>query len=382
MDTVGEQSASAWVEARNASSSSISTDGRLVAVSFENGGFEVSDYKSGDPKWIHKSQMHWESTPLPPLIWSEFVLPDDSCVVGEDANGMIWVIDERSILDRIGPLPHPGRNSIAAVSGDGSRVVRACLNPSDGFWSQNITLLDIYRDHITVRPLAPSFPAPRGSAPTGLIARSLGFSPDGSNVGAFDGHQAHVWSAGTGALIASYTIKEPGCWSINLNSTLKQSQINAGMLLYPPAPSENPPHPDNSGSFTPDDSPQLHIASSVFAEVSPKYFLGIPPRTVGRKFTGLVGPECLFVNEGGYVYYMGQNPIVLPTELIPSPNGRLRYVVRGGTVRLLLGGGPIPYAAAEGSDSQDATPDSRNVAYIPPVVIDLSEYCASISRIL
>ncbi|KAF7979092.1 hypothetical protein HWV62_43608 [Athelia sp. TMB] len=175
--------------------STLSPQGRL-ALSFLNGSLQVSDLYFTKPLgWHLVPAPRWSAASLPPYVWFEFIM-DGRRLVGEDVDGMVWVLDESGVVNTFGPLPAPGPRTNAVASQDGMYLVRA---PSQHrsyqsfSWYNQMVLLQIVGNEISWRTLAS--PTDVGEFPLlGCIPMSLGFSPDGKHVGAFDERVAHIWS--------------------------------------------------------------------------------------------------------------------------------------------------------------------------------------------
>ncbi|KAF7979095.1 hypothetical protein HWV62_43614 [Athelia sp. TMB] len=177
--------------------STISSQGRL-ALSSLDGSLRVSNLQdsAGWGDGMHPvPAAGWDTASLPAYVWLEFIV-DGKRLIGEDADGMVWVLDESGVINTFGPLPAPGPRTSAVASQDGMYLVRA---PSQHrsyqsfSWYNQMVLLQIVGDEISWRTLAS--PTDVGDFPfLECIPRSLGFSPDGKHVGAFDERVAHIWS--------------------------------------------------------------------------------------------------------------------------------------------------------------------------------------------
>ncbi|KAF7964593.1 hypothetical protein HWV62_5099, partial [Athelia sp. TMB] len=194
--------------------SALSAQGHLVAMSFLDGGLDVVDSYTGDSRWNLEPTLSWNLHALPPLVWLEFV-QDDSWVLGEDGNGRVWLIGQKGVLDVTEPLPSPGPQAVAAISPDGCQAIRTSCQPRGLPWEQQMILLDVSGGRISSRPLAYP-PTSRESEGRILVPRSLGFSPDGIHVGAFDDAAAHIWSVTAADYMEYHAITKEDFWTLNL----------------------------------------------------------------------------------------------------------------------------------------------------------------------
>lgn len=334
--------------------SALSANGLLVALSYQNGDLEVVYSDSGERAWLLASELCWKGQRLPPLVWLEFV-QGDSRVIGEDEAGCLWLIDQKDVVDVRAPLPYPGLRCFAGIS-SWSRLVRASFESPLASWPHNLVLIELLKDAIILRPLAP--PQPDAHSSSQLQPRSLGFSPDGTRVGAFDNQEAHIWSTITAAHIASYKISRHSDWTLNLCSTYSDSS-GIHPSFYPPLPnSANPAGTDVSQL-----SGEINVASAVFIE--------IPRRPITPK--SLYPYKYLSVWPSGTVGYNDRSPFALPPELKPLGSHRLRYVIDDTHIRMLVGGQAI--ATSGYGNVKEGAGDERvsagDVLYVPPIVIDL-----------
>ncbi|KAF7971625.1 hypothetical protein HWV62_20736 [Athelia sp. TMB] len=175
--------------------STISPQGRL-ALSFLDGSLQISNLHDSGGWGRHPVPASgWNTASLPAYVWLEFIV-DGKRLIGEDVDGMVWVLDESGVINTFGPLPAPGPRTNAVASQDGMYLVRAPSQHQSHqsfSWYNQMVLLEIVGDEISWRTLAS--PTDVGEFPLlECIPRSLGFSPDGKFVGAFDERVAHIWS--------------------------------------------------------------------------------------------------------------------------------------------------------------------------------------------
>lgn len=193
--------------------SALSVKGDLVAISFIDGRIDVVDSGTGESTWNLEPTLSWKSHALPPLVWLEFVR-GDSQLLGEDGKGRIWLIGRAGVLDVTNPFPSPGPQAAGAVAPDGCHAVRASCQPGGQPWEQQMYLLDFERDRISSQYLACPTTS-RESEGHILVPRSLGFSPDGLYVGAFDDAAAHIWSATGADYMECHAITREGFWILD-----------------------------------------------------------------------------------------------------------------------------------------------------------------------
>lgn len=193
--------------------SAISIRGTLVATSFVDGRIEIVDAYTGECVWNLERAFSSESSALPPLVWLEFVV-DDSQVLGEDGDGRVWLLSKKGVLDVTASLPSPGPQAIAAISPSGCCAIRTSCQPEGPHWERQMTILNVSRGRISLQSLAVP-PTSTGLERRVVVPRSLGFSPDGAYVGAFDDTTAHIWSATTTEYVEVHMITAKHFWILN-----------------------------------------------------------------------------------------------------------------------------------------------------------------------
>ncbi|KAF7976843.1 hypothetical protein HWV62_5544 [Athelia sp. TMB] len=219
--------------------SALSTQGHIFAMSFLDGRVDVFDSYTGESIWHLGPALSWESGTLSPLVWLQFV-QGDSKILGEEETGRIWLIDRTGVLDVTDPLPSPGPQAVAAVSPDGLYAVRTSCQPGGLPWEQQMTLLDVLGGRISSRYLVCP-PLSRESEGRILVPRSLGFSPDGACVGAFDGATVHIWSATTADYMECHAIGEK-FWALNRLIDRQNFELASNLDLHPaPGPPATTP---------------------------------------------------------------------------------------------------------------------------------------------
>lgn len=347
LDPISQKQACGSPPIRFVQRSALSANGLLVALSYRNGGLEVVHSALGERAWWSAPDLHCNDQHLPPLVWLEFV-QEDSRVIGEDEAGTLWLLDEDKVVNIYQSLPFPGPECFAGVSPDRSQLVRASFQSSATFWPHNLVLIELKDDAITLRHLAS--PQTDINSSSQFQPRSLGFSPDGTQVGGFDEQEAHIWSTVTTAHVHSYEVTEHSCWTLNLCSTHTHSPDSSTHLsFYPPPPNST----DAARTGELQLSNEIGVISAVFIKIPgrPK----VPESLYSCKFFGL-WPDH------GTIRYHDNNPSTLPRELIPLPSHPLRYTIDDAYIRMLVGGQTTRTSAYTHDD---------DMVYVPPVVVDL-----------
>lgn len=383
-------------------SAALSRDAKSIALSLEGKHFEVVPF---DPLTDPEVEgWKWScNVPLPRFVWTEF-LAGDTHIMAEDEDGTVWLMGPTGVLDKYEALPNPGPETASATSRDGSMVVRASLRPRPFCalpWHHNMVVLRVKSDRIDVASLA----APkrtRDSRNAKVLPRSLSFSLDGRNVGAFDQEDGHIWSVQTGAHIMAFRVRHLDRFHAITGRPFSVDRIRelpTEFELYPPS--------KITGSAVrgkPDSEPEKndgdHIFdSAVFIELDLR--LTTPP-LLRKRLSAIFGTSTL-TTENGYIFLDGRELSRLPDNAIPDPSLPLRSrIVRSvphgdsGTsseilstarssqgdvrVRVLLGGAPLwrhpketvyPLELYQGFSSYRSVDES----HCPLMAFDLSENC-------
>ena len=189
----------------------LSEDGRRAAIGFHNGVVEVVDAELGTT--ISRS----DELPKPPL-WLLFIHGGHQLFI-ETSKGDIYIWDNFTLRRQRFSSQFDGSTMVvASLSHDGSMIVRAARH-STKEWYGNMYIIDITTDSPAIHSLStPSYIIPyRGTGRRFPLQRSVGFSPDGQYVAAFDTQQAFAWSCTSFQLIAHYSIEDPRNWFLNTN---------------------------------------------------------------------------------------------------------------------------------------------------------------------
>ena len=193
----------------------LSDDGRRVALGFRDGVIQVVDAELG----VSISQFA-DSPPSSPA-WLLFI--DEGHIATENVDGDIYVLDYvTSHRQQIGSLGD-AEKVITSLSQDGSMIVRVSQHSNS--WYENMHIIRISAKMPTISVLASPSPYPPIPASTGgknkrpllPLRRSLGFSPDGRYVAAFDSWQAFVWSSTSSQVVARFSVGDPSIWFLNTN---------------------------------------------------------------------------------------------------------------------------------------------------------------------
>lgn len=359
-------------------SGALSKDGEVAGISLPSRKLRVVESRTGRELWTLEPSTQWQSKLLPSFLWLEFVL-DESHIVGEDMEGMVWLLSPDGVVDVKGPLSHAGEDYKTAVSPGGSQVVRATVWSSEEHWSTLLVLIDIAPSQLTLlmRPLEAVPRAVSEANPTPFfIKSSLAFSPNGMNVGAFDAEKAHVWSTRDGAHVGTYSIQDNNLWRVNLIPEHMSYFVFHPTLHAPSASSTC----DRTKSFDVETSDDLLSTadpdSAVFVEISEAEAKN---KVNWEKWH--LGPRYDFTTlEWGF----RSNPdgpalLKVPPELMP-PRGQLRYTCDEKGDGMMLTSGRIivlspPSAKVTASGEADADADEPCVDHfvtIPPLVVPIT----------
>ena len=189
----------------------LSDDGHRVALGFHNGVVEVVDTE------LDTTVSQSAGLRKPP-VWLLFINGGHKLVI-ETSEGNIYILDNFTLRrQRFSSRIDGSTMVIASLSHDGSMVVRAAEH-STKEWYENMYIIHITTDSPTIHSLSTSsHTIPYHGTERGFpLHRSVGFSPDGQYVAAFDTKQAFVWSCTSFQLIAHCSIKGPHNWFLNTN---------------------------------------------------------------------------------------------------------------------------------------------------------------------
>jgi hypothetical protein len=210
----------------------LSDDGRRVALGFRDGVIQVVDAELG----VSISQFA-VSPPSSP-VWLLF--SGEGRIATENVDGDIYTLNYvTSHRQQIGSRLGDAKKVITSLSHDGSMIVRVSQH-SNSSWYKNMHIIRISAEIPTINALAspsldPSIPAPTGNKskrPFLPLRRSLGFSPDGQYVAAFDGRLAFVWSSTSSQVVARYSVGNPSNWFLN-TSRMTPIELPDDVIITP-----------------------------------------------------------------------------------------------------------------------------------------------------
>jgi hypothetical protein len=306
----------------------LSDDGRQVALGFRDGVVEVVDVERG----VVTSR--FLDGPQYPLVWLLFV-SDGRQLVTENSEGDIYLLDTVTLRRLLFASPSDGAKRVmSSLSHDGSMIVRLATHSGE-VWYKNMSIIHISKDGLTINALSapslhpPNFtraintltPSLQVDSPTSRVdkepnfplRRSLGFSPDGRYVAAFDAHWAIVWSSASFQVIAQYSIDDPRIWFLNTNR----------LSVTSPAKSSDQP------VVTLDDKPSGSISSScvlfTLQRRSDRFF--ITETSAMEMVSRATGAVPLLPSQGG-IWLRGHKIAIIPagyrdpnscSDKLPSP---------------------------------------------------------------
>ncbi|KAF8338230.1 uncharacterized protein EI90DRAFT_3042195 [Cantharellus anzutake] len=188
----------------------ISQDGSHVALGFGNGNIEIADIN-------HQCTIScFQSDPPNHPVWIEFILGANAQIATEDIHGNISVLSRGTRSVPCGTLPSGQHPALTALSSNGCFIIRV-PRTLDENWYRNVALLHFSEEpsiRLLASPSAP-FTASDLQRPSTPQRHTVGFSPGGRYVGAFDANCAFVWSTDTSELVAQYCVHKSESWIFN-----------------------------------------------------------------------------------------------------------------------------------------------------------------------
>jgi hypothetical protein len=190
----------------------LSDDGHQVALGFCDGVVEVVDAELG----VRVSR--FVDGPPNPLLWLLFTGRGDKLVT-ENSKGEVCILDNITLRRlQFASRLDGAEKAMASLSHDGSMIVRVAQS-SGREWCGNATIIRISTEGLIINALAPpslDYPLDANNdKSTFPLLRSLGFSPDGQYVAAFDMRQAFIWSSTSFQVVARYSFEDPAIWFLN-----------------------------------------------------------------------------------------------------------------------------------------------------------------------
>ena len=280
----------------------LSGDGHRVALGFDNGVVEVVD-----------ATMIPRSARLPkPPVWLLFINGGHKLVI-ENSKGDIYIWDNFTLhRQRFTSGINGSTMVIASLSQDGSMIVRAAEHLTKE-WYENMYIIHITRNSATIHSLStPSHIIPyRGKGRRFPLQRSVGFSPDGRYVAAFDGQQAFVWSCTSFQLVVHYAIENPDNWFLNTNrpSTMLPLALPNDIIITP--------LPHHSGS--------IRSTSCVLFNLAPRRSANLDRLRMWALSLAAAAVPVLGLRR--MVWFRGRRVMVIPDDywnsITPAPTGPL-----------------------------------------------------------
>ena len=207
----------------------LSDDGHRVALGFDNGVVEVVDTE------LTSTVSRSAGLPQPP-VWLVFIDGGHKLVI-ETSKGDIYTLDNVTLHQQRFASGIDGSTMVvASLSHDCSMIVRAAQHSAKE-WHENMHIIHITHNSPTIHSLSiPSHIIPyRGKGRRFPLQRSVGFSPDGRYVAAFDAQRAFVWSCTSFQLVVHYAIENPDNWFLNTNrpSTMLPLALPNDIIITP-----------------------------------------------------------------------------------------------------------------------------------------------------
>ena len=320
----------------------LSDDGHRVALGFDNGVVEVVDIELGTT--ISRSAGLQQ-----PPVWLLFIRGGHKLVI-ETSKGDIYILDIFTLRrQRLSSRIDGSTMVVASLSHDGSMIVRAAQHLTTE-WYENVYIIHIATDSPTIHSLSTSshiIPYP-GTGPRFPLQRSVGFSPDGQYVAAFDTKRAFVWSCTSFQLIAHYSIEDPLNWFLNTN------RPSAVSTLALPNDVIITPFPEHSESISSTSCILFTLGSRRSAD----------PHRIGMHAISLAAAAAPVLDSQNIVWFRGHKITIIPHDYCIS---------RWHSIGLRDRVAPEAPANLSLPTSQDGTRfllyDNENC----PVVVDISE---------
>ena len=277
----------------------LSGDGHRVALGFDDGVAEVVDAELGTT--ISRSEL------LTPPVWLLFIDGGHKLVI-ETSNGDIYIWDHFTLhRQRFSSRIDGSTMVVTSLSQDGSMIVRAAEHLTKE-WYENMYIIHITTDSPTIHSLStPSHIIPyRGTGRRFPLQRSVGFSPDGKYVAAFDTQQAFVWSCTSFQLIAHYSIEDPINWFLNTNRppTMPPLALPNDVIT---------PFPEHSGS--------IGSTSCILFNLRPRSFT--EPDSLTMRTLSFAAPAAPVLGSRRRVWFRGREIMIIPdnywNSIEPAP---------------------------------------------------------------
>ena len=269
----------------------LSDDGHRIALGFNDGVVEVVDTELGTT--ISQS----DGLPKPP-VWLLFIDGGQKIVI-ETYEGDIYIWDKFTLRrQRFSSRINGSSKVVASLSHDGSMIVRAAQHWTKD-WHENMCIIYI-TDDPTIHSLStPSQIIPyHGRGRVFPLQHSVGFSPDGRYVAAFDTQQAFVWSTISFQLIVHYSIGNHHNWFLNTNrpSTMPNLAFPNDVIITP--------FPEHSGS--------IHSTSCILFNLALRRPANM--RYLSMQALSLAAAAAPVLSSRRMVWFRGRKIMVIPDD--------------------------------------------------------------------
>ena len=243
-----------------------------------------------------------DALPEPP-VWLIFINGGHKLVI-ETSGGDIYILDSFTLQrQRYSSRIEGSTTVVASLSHDGSMIIRAAQR-STKEWYNNMYIIHMTTNGPTIHSLttASRIIPYLGTRQRFPIQRSVGFSPSGRYVAAFDMQQAFVWSSVSFQLLACYSIEDPRNWFLNTNrsSTMRPSAFPNDVIITPL------PFPKTTRS--------IGSASCTLFKLGPRHFTdpaGRSPKIRMHAFS-LAAAAAPVLGSWNSVWFRGQEIMTIP----------------------------------------------------------------------
>ena len=272
----------------------LSDDGCHVVLGFSDGAVQVVDAELG-----HRIARFADKPPNP-SVWLLFI-DEGHKLVTEDSEGDIYILDNlTSCYQQVGSRCN-GTDATASLSHNRSMIVRAAQQLGNE-WYEAMSIICVTAEDPTINPLhPPSRTIDRHPEKQRFpLRRSMGFSPDGHYVGAFDTKVALVWSSTSFQVIAQHSVDDPAAWFLNAHNLLATPPLQLpGSVIVTPVPGRSAFDGVRSPSYAllTLDYPMMGFPSPGFSRI----------RTVSS-----VTGAALVVGSRGGVWFRGYKTLTIP----------------------------------------------------------------------
>ena len=278
----------------------LSQDGKYVAFGFGNGTIEITDIDQS----CTVSQFRCEPPNLLP-VWIEFIHGDCRIAV-EDNQGNITIFGSGSPSIKLDQLCTGGYPPITMVSRDQSMIARGSYS--------DMSIIYVLEDSSIHRLTTPT--PQQGSWDNLPHRRSIGFSPGGRYLGAFNCDHAVIWSTDSRALIAYYQVPDFTTWIMNMRDDLSSTPHS---YLIPIPIFGGRPSLSHDTSIEGSCEPEEEWLHHPFLDLTPSVRLkGNPDYSIYSSITGKV-PILSPPSSLGWatLWFNGQVELTIPAKYSP-----------------------------------------------------------------